>query len=185
LLETIDNGILASYRFSEFQTVVGVGIPGSYGDLLKRILQTNSSLQGIFFDLMPGLKVAEKHLASVIDRCTLIEGDVLRSLPPDGDVYILKNLIHDWDDQIASQILNNCRVALHPQAKLLVVEMIIPPGNLPALGKILDIEALLMTTGGYERTEAQYRSLFAAAGLTVTNVIPTGSPFSIIEAVLS
>ncbi|PSB25435.1 methyltransferase [Stenomitos frigidus] len=183
LLETIDNGILAHYTFTK--TIVEVGIPGGYGSLLARILKADSSLSGIFFDLAPGIALAQSLLTAqgVSDRCQLTTGDVFESLPQGGDVYILKNLIHDWDDDTAGKILQNCRKAMHETAKLLVVEMLIPPGNAPALSKIIDIEALIMSAGGYERTEAQYRSLFAIAGLTVTKVIATRSPFSLIEAV--
>lgn len=184
LLETIDNGILANYTFST-GTIVEVGIPGGYGDLLARILKSNPDLRGVFFDGAPGLELAKSLLVAqgVIDRCQLITGDVFESLPQGGDVYILKNLIHDWSDADAAKVLQNCHAAMHDGSKALIVEMIIPPGNAPALGKIIDIEALIMSAGGYERTEAEYRSLLASAGLTVTNVIATRSPFSIIEAV--
>ena len=185
LLETIDTSILANYDFSNSGTIVEVGIPGGYGSLLARILTANPVLQGVFFDLAAGLGMAKTLLTDqgVLDRCQLVEGEPFSSFPEGGDLYILKNFIHDFDDHDAGRVLNNCRAAMSDTAKLLVVEMVIPPGNAPALGKIVDIEALIMSSGGYERTEAQYRSMFAGAGLKVTNVISSRSPFSIVEAV--
>ncbi len=185
LLETIDTSILANYDFSKFGTIIEVGIPGGYGNLLAQILKANSAAQGLFFDLEPGVELAKTLLTDqgVLDRCELIIGDVFQSLPPGGDIYILKNFIHDWNDEDAGKVLSHCRQAMHSTAKLLVVEMVIPPRNTPALGKIVDIEALIMSSGGYERTDAQYRSLFTTAGLSVTNVLSSRSPFSIIEAV--
>jgi O-methyltransferase domain/Dimerisation domain len=185
LIETIDTSLLANYHFSTFDEIVEVGIPGSYGDLLARILKSNPSAHGVFFDLAPGIELAKVSLTvqGVFDRCQLIVGDVFESLPKGANMYILKNLIHDWNDEDAGVVLRNCREAMDDTAKLLVVEMLVPPANTPALGKIVDIEALLMTTGGYERTELQYRSLFSSVELTVTNVISTRSPFSIIEAI--
>jgi hypothetical protein len=92
-------------------------------------------------------------------------------------------LIHDYDDERAATLLKNCHDAIAENGKLLVVEMIIPPGNEPSLGKIVDVEALIMSAGAIERTEAQYRELFEKAGFKVTNVVSTRSPMSIIEAV--
>lgn len=184
LLQAMDNGILNGYDFSAFGTIVEVGIPGSNGTLLAQILKQNPNLRGVFFDAASRLELVSATLEAqgVLDRAQLIAGDGLTSLPEGGDVYLLKNLIHDYSDEQARKILSHAVAAMSQDSKLLVVEMIIPVGNAPSVGKIVDIEALMTTQGGYERTEAQYRSLFSSAGLTITNIISTRSPFSILEA---
>src|SRR4030095_5938351 len=104
--------------------------------------------------------------------------------PAGGDAYILKDIIHDWDDERAIEVLTNCRKAVRnePNGKVLVIEKIIPPGNEPFAGNLTDITMLLMT-GGRERTEPEYGTLLATAGLTVNRIVPTQSPASIIDAV--
>jgi hypothetical protein len=180
LLENIDANILTSYDFSTCQTVVEIGIPGSGGNLMANVLKANPNLQGIIV-LESGISATGDVLRNYKDRCQLLMNDPLSSMPG-GDLYIIKNYIHDMDDHHAKIILNNCRQAMMSNAKVLIVEMLVPPLNEAALSKIVDVEALLMTSGGYERTEAQYRSLLESVGLTVTQVISTRSPFSLIEA---
>ena len=167
LLETIDTSILANYDFSSFGTIVEVGILGGYGNLLARILTANPVLRGVFFDLAPGLELAKHVFADqgMLDRCQLVEGDIFESLPKGGDVYILKNFIHDFDDQDALRVLTHCCDAMDDTAKLLVVEMVIPPGNAPALGKIVDIEALIMSSGMSEPKPSIDRCLLPQAYL--------------------
>lgn len=183
LLETIDATVMKAYDFSAASTIVEIGIPGSHGGLLVRILQANPLARGIFFDTASNLPQTQRILSeqSLLDRCQLAPGEVFEKVPEGGDLYILKNFIHDFDDQTASRTLKNFRAVMANTAKLLVVEMLVPPGNTPGLSKIVDIEALLMSAGGYERTEAQYRSLFESVGFNVSNVYSGPSPFSIIE----
>jgi hypothetical protein len=184
LLENMDASILTGYDFSNFKTVVEVGIPGSYGKLMARLLNEYPNLQGIIVDLEPGITATRSCLESqrVLDRCQVMAGDPFEAMPS-GDLYILKNFIHDLNDDRARVILNHCHAAATTNAKVLLVEMLVPPLNEPGLSKIVDMEALIMSDGGYERTETQYKSLLASAGFTVTNVISTRSPFSIVEAI--
>lgn len=109
-------------------------------------------------------------------------GDFFESVPDGGTTYVLAQILHDWHDEHCRVILDNCRQAIHPYGKLLVVEQVIPPANEPSLGKWLDLHMLVLL-GGQERTESEYRSLLAAAGFELTRVIPTQSGASIVEAV--
>jgi hypothetical protein len=155
--------------------------------LIASILKQNPTLQGIHFDTASRLQTAKKNIQNhpnICNRVQFVDGDFFESVPVGGDAYIVKNLIHDYDDAKAGQILNNIRQAITDHGKLLVVEMIVPPDNEPSLAKILDVEALLMTPGAIERTAEEYRQLFAKSGFEVSRIIPTKSPMSIIEAVL-
>jgi hypothetical protein len=109
-------------------------------------------------------------------------GDFFESIPARGDAYLLSHVIHDWDEERALTILRNCREAMGSGGRLLLVEMVIPPGGEPHPGKMLDV-MMLSLTGGMERTEAEYSELLQRAGLRLTRVIPTQTPVSIIEAV--
>lgn len=179
-----DAAIIGNYDFSSFGKVVDVGTGGGDGNLIASILKKNPTMQGVFFDTPTRIEKVRGVIeaAGIGDRCELVAGDVFESFPS-GDAYIIKNLIHDYDDERAVKILKNCRDAIAENGKILVVEMIIPPANEPSLGKILDVEALIMTSGATERTEAQYRELLDAAGFKLTKVISSRSPMSIIEAV--
>ena len=186
VLAATDVTIMTNYDFSSFAKIVDIGTGGQAdGNLLTSILKKNATAQGVYFDLPS--RVEQAKLAVVAeelgDRCEIVAGEVFESFPSWGDAYILKNLIHDYDDERAVKLLKNCHEAIAQDGKLLVVEMVIPPGNEPSLGKIVDVEALIMTAGAIERTEEQYRLLFKTAGFEVTNVISSRSPMSIIEAV--
>jgi len=173
--------VLAAYDFSEITTLVDVA--GSHGSVLAAILQTYPAMRGILFDmpsLMPG---AQKYLAEqgVDGRSSFVGGDFFASVPEGGDAYLLKNILHNWDDERCVTILKNCRRAMRPGGHVIAIDAVIEMGNAPSLDKLLDIEMLVMTQGGFERTEAQFRALFEAAGLRLARVVPTQSPFSIIE----
>ena len=175
--------IVAAYDFAGIGTLVDVG--GGHGALLAAILQANPGLRGVLFDLpdvvagAPGVLEA----AGVAERCEVVGGDFSDSVPPGGDAYLLKNIVHGMDDERATALLERCRRAMVDRSKLLVVELTVPSGNEPSLGKVIDLEMLLMTRGGRERTEDEYRALFEAAGFRLTRVIPTASPLSVIEGV--
>jgi hypothetical protein len=109
-------------------------------------------------------------------------GSFFDAVPTGGDVYVLKKVVHDWDDERALSILKNCRAAMHENGRLLVVEPIIPPGNEPSFNKLLDVLMLVWTSGGKERTEAELRTILDAANFVVTRVIPTRSLLTIVEA---
>jgi O-methyltransferase domain/Dimerisation domain len=171
----IAQAVAASYDFSGFNTIVDVG--GAKGSLISTILQANPHLEGILFDL-PQI-VADVQGDS---RLQAIGGNFFESIPTGGDAYLMRWIIHDWDDEKSSVILKNCHQAMPDQGKLLLVESIIPPGDDPSPAKFVDLIMLLMT-GGKERTEAEYRALLQANGFELMRVISTPSVMSVIEAV--
>jgi hypothetical protein len=172
------------YDFSGLTAVVDVG--GGRGALLAAILQANPHLRGILFEAPHVIADAGSVLEAqgVADRCELVAGDFFERLPPGGDIYILKWILVSWEDERALTVLQNCRRAMSANGKLLVVERIIPPGNEPFFGKLADLN-LLVLYRGRQRTEAEYRALFARAGFELSRIIPTHSPteFSVIEGV--
>ena len=121
-------------------------------------------------------------LKPMMDRCTLASGDMFSAVPAGADAYIMKYILHDWDDELCVKILENCRRAMAPNGRVLVVDTVIPPGNDPHWGKLLDIN-MLVGPGGRERTRSEFAQLFARAGLKVRKIIPTASPLSIVESV--
>jgi hypothetical protein len=184
-LSLSDRAILASYDFSGFNQIVDIAAGGQGdGELIASILEQNQTATGIHFDHSSRLERAKAAVKNKLvgDRCELIGGDFFGSIPAGGDAYIVKNLLHDYDDVKASKILDNLHQAINNNGKLLVAEMIVPPGNEASLAKILDVEALLMTPGAIERTAEEYSQLLAKSGFKVTRIVPTNSPMSIIES---
>ena len=184
-VSTLENPpILAAYDFSRFQTIVDVG--GGHGLLLGAILQHAPNARGVLYDLESVVAGAQPILeaAGASDRCTVESGSFFDSVPAGGDAYVLKHIIHDWAEPEALEILGNVRKAMNPDGTLLLVEVTIPPGNTPHIGKLLDLEMLVQVTGK-ERTAEQYAELLDRAGFRQTRVVPTVAPISVIEAVPS
>ncbi len=179
---TESTSIVKAYDFSGIGTLVDVG--GGHGLLLASILKTDPGMRGILFELPHAVGGATDlfRREGLADRCTAIGGDFLDAVPEGGDAYILKKVIHDWDDGRASRILRNCHRAMAIRAKLLVVERVIRPGDEPDPPKFTDLEMLVLNYGR-ERTETEFRELYEAAGFRLTRVVPTTSPLSIIEGV--
>ena len=177
-----DDAVAAAYDFSAFRTVVDVG--GGRGSLLAAILRANPDARGILFDQAHVIPEARRSLdaAGLGPRCELMAGDFFASVVAGGDAYVLKKIVHDWDDERARRILEVCHRAMPATGRLLLVETVLPPGNDPAFGKLTDL-AMLVWTGGQERTEADYRALLAAAGFALTRVVPTRSSLSVVEGV--
>jgi SAM-dependent methyltransferase len=177
------DAVVIGYDFSQFRVIADVG--GGSGRLLGAILAANPRLRGILSDSESVLAGAKPVLdaAGVTNRCTLQPGNFFESVPGGADAYILKHIIHDWDDEKSAHILSNCRRALGPQGKILVVDTVVAPANEPSLGKLLDLEMIVMTPGGRERTEREFRKLFAAGGFRLARVIPTASPVCILEGI--
>ena len=175
--------ILDAYDFCEFQNVADVG--GGNGHSLVAILKRHPAINGILFDLPAVAKRTEKIISdmSLSKRCNILGGDFFSSVPKDCDVYLLRHIIHDWQDEEAVTILRNCSKAMPPSGKVLVVENVIPPGNELCFGKWLDLMMLLV--GGRERTEPQYEKLFSKAGLKLNRIISTSTQVSVIEAIPS
>lgn len=177
-----DAAVATDYDFSGLKVVVDVA--GGRGSLLAAILRANPDMRGILFDqphVSPG---AREYLtgAGLAQRCEIAAGDFFESVVAGGDAYILKRVIHDWDDERATRILKRCRQAMPATGRLLVVETVIPPRNEPSFGKLLDVH-MLVWTGGKERTEAEYQALLSAAGFELSNVVPTRSSLSVVEGV--
>lgn len=173
--------VCAAYDFSSFGKIVDVG--GGLGHLITAILKVATNTNGVLMDLPPAADAARGLIAAagLTERCEAVGGDFFASVPAGGDAYVLASIIHDWDEERALAILGNVRKAMSPSSKLLLVEMVIPPGDIPFPGKLLDLE-MLVVFGGKERTEAEYRDLLKSAGFAVERVLPTFSPASIIEA---
>jgi hypothetical protein len=174
--------VAAAYDFSQFGTLVDVG--GGHGTLLRAILQANPALHGVLFDLPHVAEDAKKRIAAagLTERCSIIGGDFFATVPTGGDAYLLKWIIHDWDEERAVTLLRNCHQAMAARSKLLVIEAVLPSGNTSFFHKWADL-TMLVITGGRERTEAEYRALFETAGFKLTQIIPTASEMSVIEGV--
>lgn len=178
----LDAAVLAAYDFSQFQTVVDVG--GGHGRLLAAILRAHPRMRGVLFDQPHVVAGAGALLRErgVTERCETVGGDFFVELPRGADAYVLAQIVHDWDDQRSLTILKNCRRVIAPSGKLLLVEMVIAPGNEPDFGKFLDLHMLALV-GGRERTEAEYRTLLAEAGFRLTTTVPTQAGSSVVEAI--
>jgi hypothetical protein len=178
--------VVAACDFTGYSTVVDVG--GGHGALAAAIAEASPETTVILLDQPSVVAGARQYLRDrgVAERCTCVAGDFFAAIPEGGSAYVLKDVIHDWDDERTGVILRNCRRAMlrHPAgaARLLLVEKVIPRGNAPFAGKLTDI-TMLLVAGGRERTAEEYHALLADAGFTVTRIIPTRSPASIVEAV--
>jgi hypothetical protein len=163
------------------RSIVDVG--GGHGLLLATILQHHPHLTGTLYEMALVVEGAKQGpLEPVMNRCTLIAGDMFASVPAGADAYIMKHIIHDWPDETAIGLLKNCRQAVNAGGKLLVVDAVIDPGNGFNFAKFLDLEMLIFP-GGLERTEAQFQQIFSAAGWKLERVIRTASGVSIMEGV--
>jgi hypothetical protein len=174
--------ILEAYDFSEMKTIVDIA--GGHGVLLSRVLKSNPQAHGILFDLPHVIHAARELLnkEGISDRVELASGDFFHSLPAGGDGYVMKHIIHDWNDEHCITVLKNIRAVMNEHAKVLIIEMVVPEGNVPSPSKALDL-VMLLVEGGKERTAKEYRTLLDASGFQLTRIIPTKSPNSIIEAV--
>ena len=170
------------FNFSKIHKVVDVG--GAHGVLLAAILRANPGTRGILFDLPHVIETAAESIAAqgLSDRCELKIGDFFEALPEGADLHLLKQIIHDWDDERATRLLQNCHRALAPGGTLLLVEMVVPLDDSPNLAKAMDLNMLVLL-GGRERTEDEYQQLLVGAGFRLVRVIATHSPFCVIESV--
>jgi len=171
--------IAAAYDFSQFGTVIDVG--GGNGALLIGILGANPRLRGIVFDRPQAAGGARRKLAEagLEARCQVLAGDFFASVPEGAGAYLIKHVIHDWNDEQATRILRNCRRAMKPEARLLIAEGVYPPRidtSLPSRGAAANDVNMLVATGGRQRSEDEFRALYDAAGFELTKIVPTLSP---------
>ena len=174
--------IAAAYNFSQFECIVDVG--GGRGGLIAEILKAYPTIRGILYDRADVVNHPDCIIAGGLDgRCELVAGDFFTSVPAGGDLYVMKRIIHDWDDDRSALVLGNCKQAMGEKGRILTIDAVIPSGNgsHPAKDSDLLMMALL---GGRERTEEEFRCLYGRAGLQLTKIIPTPSLLSIVEGIL-
>ncbi len=175
----------ASYNFSGIKKLIDIG--GGEGLLLSKILASYPEMQGILFDL-PHVVTTAKNIFNkygVGDRAEIVAGDIFGKIPAGGDAYIMKNILHIFDDETCVRILKNIKSSMPEYAVLIIAETVISEDNKPAFGKLFDLQMLIGTGGGKERTKKEFEKIFNEAGFKLDNVIKTVSPFSIIEATMS
>ena len=173
------SAVAKAYDFSGIRSLCDVA--GGHGLLLATILEANPHLRGTLFDqphVTDGAR--EGALAAHADRCEIVSGDMLKAVPARFDVYIMKYIIHDWNDDYSRRLLEHCRAGLNDNGRLLVVDQVVPSGDEFAPSKIMDVNMLLFIDG-LERTEDQFRDLFSSAGWRLTRIIPTESLLCIVE----
>ncbi|MFK4068679.1 methyltransferase [Streptomyces sp. NPDC029674] len=177
----VDAVIAGTYPFPEKGTVVDVG--GGRGGLIRAVLRGRPGLTGVLFDQAPA--VSTHVLAGdeeIRGRWRAESGDFFTGVPEGGDIYVLKHVLHDWPDADCVRILRNCRAAMAPDTRLLIVDCVLPSGNEPHIGKTLDV-AMAAIVDGQERTEDEFAALLVGAGLRLTRILPTEAFPSIVEAV--
>lgn len=177
--------IAQHYDFSGVGTIMDVG--GGHGVLLETVLRANPGLRGVLVDRPHAVAGARAHVeqTGVADRCELVPVDFFDSIPPGADVYLLKNIIHDWDDERALRILHNCHDAMADSGRLLLVELVMP-ARLDASAShrtiVHDDLAMMLGPGGRERNESEFRELLRCSGFVLASVRPIGFGYSILEA---
>jgi hypothetical protein len=173
--------IVSAYDFSRCPRVIDIG--GGRGSLVTAILRAYPKATATLFDRPTVLQGMSDHIEGLglTNRCAILAGDFFEGIPAGSDAYVLKDIVHDWPDERAVALLKNCRRAMKPEARLLVIERIIPAGNEPSPARLSDVN-MLVIAGGRERTENEYRTLMREAGFRLARVIPTRSPSSILEA---
>jgi ubiquinone/menaquinone biosynthesis C-methylase UbiE len=177
----VAKAVLEAYDFGGIRTLADIG--GGNGSMALAVLARYPQLRGIVYDL-PYIEAQANdriHQAGVEDRCRFEPGDFFERAPKGADAHLLKFILHDWNDEDSVRLLKRCRETIDPKGLLLVLEVLVPAENRPDFSHLMDLNMLVMT-GGMERTEAEYASLFERGGFRLHRVVPTASPFSLIEA---
>ena len=177
----VNDALTSLYDFSQFGKIVDVG--GGHGGLITAILQKNPEVKGVLFDAPQVIEGARPKLeaAGLAQRCETVAGDFFKSVPAGGDAYVMKWIIHDWDDEKSITILRNCRSRMRANGRLILVDCVVPESDEPHFSKFIDLNMLVMT-GGKERTAKEFEQLLNAAGFRLLRIIPTELPTSIVEA---
>jgi hypothetical protein len=174
--------IAAALALEPGQCIADIG--GGRGVLMAAVLNAHPGVRGILVEQGPVLEEASRHLheAGLSDRCEVRAGDIFGRIDCRADVYLLKEVIHDWNDDQAAQVLRTCRGSMRRGDRLVLAERLVGPANEPSEAGLIDIVMLVMT-GGRERTEQQYRALLQAAGMQPVDTVPTGAGVALLNAV--
>ncbi|MDX1500783.1 MAG: methyltransferase [Thermoanaerobaculia bacterium] len=172
--------VAEAYDYSGVETLVDVG--GGRGDLLAAILERHPSVGGVLMDRPEVVRRASARLGELAGRVSLVPGDFFEEVPPGGDLYVVKQVLHDWSDELCLEILGNCRAAMSDGARLLIVERTISETRESRWSKLRDLDLLAITGGGRERDEEEYVALLERAGLERVRVLPTTTQVGILEA---
>jgi ubiquinone/menaquinone biosynthesis C-methylase UbiE len=172
--------MLEAYGFTGIKTLADIG--GGSGSVITAILKKYEAMQGIIFDLVGVMERTKANLtaAGLEGRCQIVAGNFFEAVPPGADAYLMRHILHDWDDDKSLTILRNCRQVMTSGSRLLVVEGVVPPGNEASVSKFFDL-AMMVSPGGMERTEDEYRQLFDAGGFRLKRIVPTKTWISVIE----
>jgi hypothetical protein len=181
-LSSVDvSEVIRLYDFSKFERLVDVG--GGQGALLHGILAANPNLRGVLMDLPSVVEGASVlRTGPVADRCEIVGGDFFQAVPAGGDAYLMRVVIHDWNDADALRILKNCQRAIRPDGKLILIDSVLKPSNQPDPGRFNDLVMLAVAPGGKERTEPEFRKLLSEAGFVLNRIIPGSGLTAIIES---
>lgn len=179
-----NNAIASAYPFGELTRLVDVG--GAHGHLVSAILRRHKKLKGVLYDQPQVVANAPARgfvtAPAVQGRIDVVGGDFFTAVPAGADGYLMKYILHDWDDARCVTILRLCREAMAPGGRVLVVDYVIRPGNAPDRGKLMDVNMFVLLTGK-ERTKTEFAELFEKAGLRLRRVVPTAGPLSVLEGV--
>lgn len=172
--------ILEAYDFSGIRVLADIG--GGNGSAITAILKKYPDIRGILFDLPGVVERAKQNIqaAGMADRCQVIGGSFMEAVPTGADAYMMRHVIHDWDDEKSAKILKNIHRSMGKDGKLLLGEYIIPPGNTPSMARGSDL-VMLVISGGQERTEEEFRTLFERAGFCLIRIVPTKVGICVIE----
>jgi hypothetical protein len=172
--------MLDAYDFGGIRVLADIG--GGNGSLIRGVLDRYLTMRGMLFDLGHVMGRARENVraAGLADRCQVIEGSFFETVPAGADAYLFRHIIHDWTDDQCAQILGHCRKVIPEDGRLLVVECVIPSGNGRSISKDFDM-TMMTLPGGMERTEAEFRSLFARSGFELASVTPTTTMVSVVE----
>jgi O-methyltransferase domain/Dimerisation domain len=176
-------GVATAYPFGELRRLCDVG--GGHGDLLAEVLLRHPHLEAVLLDAGSVLATAQPFLAArgVLERVELLAGSFFDAVPAGCDAYLLKNILHDWDDRRAARILDNCRRVMQPGQRVLVVEAVVEPDSTRGIGPLSDLQMMVVCSGGRERSRAEYAHLFDQTGLRLRRVVPTPGPMSVVEGI--
>ena len=189
--KAINEPLVAAYDFSSFQYVVDVG--GGQGSVLPTILIRHPSIMGVIFDRPAAVEEVRASIESFATggatmHCDVVAGDFFEDVPVEADAYLLKHILHHWPDDACITLLNTCRQAMRPDGRILVIEQVLRLGRTTfpsSIAPLLDVQMMVMSAHGRERTENEYRTLFEAAGLRLARVVPTTSLCSILEGIVA